>query len=285
MLFCDRKLFYRLSKGMNLPQNIDEILSLTAERLGEGFIDYEDCAPALYLKLSLEGTDMFSSIRQVVVDEAQDYYPMHYEVLRLMFRDSAFTVLGDVNQSVERHSSQSIYSSAARILGRKKSLSLSLTKSYRSSVEINRFAGRLLKDAPEAIPFERHEEEPSLICCTSLESMDSSIIRDINAYRDHGYKSMAVLCKTLSQTIEAFSRLKDRVDISLVDSGGSEIGPGAVIIPSYLAKGLEFDTVLLYDVSKESYDTDFDRRLLYISCTRALHRLSLYYTGEKSRFI
>jgi DNA helicase-2/ATP-dependent DNA helicase PcrA len=50
---------------------------------------------------------------------------------------------------------------------------------------------------------------------------------------------------------------------------------GVIILPSYIAKGLEFDVVLAFNF-KVNYNNDIERRLLYIVCTRALHRLVLY---------
>jgi len=52
-----------------------------------------------------------------------------------------------------------------------------------------------------------------------------------------------------------------------------------------MAKGLEFDAVMVYGVDNDSYNNDYDKRLLYIACTRALHRLSLYYTGKITKLL
>ena len=60
---------------------------------------------------------------------------------------------------------------------------------------------------------------------------------------------------------------------------------GTIIIPVYMAKGLEFDVVLVYGADNISYNTEYDKKLLYIACTRALHKLSLYYTGVISDFL
>ena len=82
-----------------------------------------------------------------------------------------------------------------------------------------------------------------------------------------------------------YCRLKKSVQITQIKPQGGEVIKGALVIPSYMAKGLEFDVVIVYDVSKRNYSSDFDEKLLYIACTRALHRLVIYYKGDKSPLI
>jgi DNA helicase-2/ATP-dependent DNA helicase PcrA len=94
-----------------------------------------------------------------------------------------------------------------------------------------------------------------------------------------------VICKTEAEAKTLHARLKNKIHIALVSSGGDEIEKGAIVITSYLAKGLEFDVVLVSDVSSENYSSDLDKKLLYVICTRALHRLTLFYRGEKSSFL
>lgn len=94
-----------------------------------------------------------------------------------------------------------------------------------------------------------------------------------------------MICKTQEEAERAQARLKNLVDVKLVAPNDGEIEKGAVVIPSYAAKGLEFDVVISYGAGKDNYSSEFDKRLLYIACTRALHRLALYYTGERSPFL
>lgn len=100
MLFDQRRLLFKLAQGLALPGDIDEIVSTTQQSLEKEKLQYEDCAPLLYLKLRIEGSDLFSEIRQVVIDEAQDYYPLRYEVFKLLFKEAKYTVLGDIHQAI-----------------------------------------------------------------------------------------------------------------------------------------------------------------------------------------
>lgn len=74
-------------------------------------------------------------------------------------------------------------------------------------------------------------------------------------------------------------------NIKLVKSNSAEYEQGIVVIPAYLAKGIEFDAVIIYDASKDVYSDESLRRLFYTACTRAMHELQLYSVGEVSPFV
>lgn len=281
-LFSNDELFARLAQGLRLPENIGEIIALTRKNLAGGLAFYEDCAPLLYLKLKLEGCTAFSEIRQVVIDEAQDYDLVQYEIFKFLFKDARYTVLGDVHQAIDKDVSLALYDKIIEILDKRKSVKIFLNKGYRSSYEINGFSQRILGVKRDFVSFERHETEPLVISKDTLDKHDDAIAREIADAAGRGHESVAVICKTAAEAEKLHARLKDRVNIKLVCSGGDEIEKGALVIPSYLAKGLEFDAVLASDVSAGNYSSELDRKLLYVTCTRALHRLALFHTGEKS---
>lgn len=283
-LFSDTELFNRLSYGLKLPDEVSRIFADTLDSLEFGKIRYEDTAPLFYLKTRLEGCDSYSDIKQVVIDEAQDYYPIHYKIFSLIFRNARFTVLGDVNQSIEKQTDILIYDEITELMHKSKTIKLLLNKSYRSSFEINTFTSRLLKNNVSVVPFERHESKPRLEKRLSMAELEESIITDINALFKEGYKSIAVICKTQKEAEKLYFRLKERVNIKLLTQE-DEFSQGAVVIPVYMAKGLEFDAVILFDAGEVNYFDEYDRKLLYVACTRALHRLVINYTGNISRFL
>lgn len=285
-LFDDPGLLKRLAGGLELPEDIEQIITQTRGCLEKGYVHYEDCGPLLYLKLRVEGSSMFSDIRQVVIDEAQDYYPMQYEVLKILFREARYTVLGDIHQSIERDVDISLYDDIVKILGREKAaLRLVLNKSYRSSFEINRYTRRLLAGKQKFISFNRHTSRPVVVYREARHLVDQAMVRDIDSYFEQGYGSIAIITKTRAGAEDLYARLKDLTLVNLVGNNERKLKKGALIIPAYTAKGLEFDVVLVDDASKENYSTGYDRKLLYIACTRALHQLALYYTGGKSPFV
>lgn len=285
MLFKDRSLFMKLAKGLKLPKHINKIISETNKKLNSGLISYEDAAALLYMEVKLRGNEEFGEIKQVVIDEAQDYYPIHYYIYKLLFKDARFTVLGDFNQTIEKSGDRNVYDYVEDILHKTKSVKLTLSKSYRSSIEINNFNQRLLNNEQELISFERHESAPEVKYKQNLNELNKSICEDIAKFRDSGYKSIAIICKSEEEAKNIKSSLSASLDIKLLDDSSYEDRNSVLVMPAYLAKGLEFDVVLVYNVSKENYKSDFDKRLIYIACTRALHQLFLYYTGEKAGFI
>lgn len=284
-IFDNMEFFLKLSKGLKLPDNIEDIVTRTRENVEKNILNYEDFAALLYIKLNQEGNELFSDIKQVVIDEAQDYYPIHYEIFKVLFANSRYTVLGDVNQSIERNVGESIYDYVDDILDKRKSVKLFLNKSYRSSFEINEFNSRLQNKNQSIVSFERHEKEPQIFRKETVKDMNEAIAHNIKEFIDEGFESIAVICKSKAEAEKVHSSLSALMDIRLVNSADVEINKGIYVIPSYLAKGLEFDAVVVYEVSDNNYFNELDKKLLYIACTRALHRLVLYHTGEKSFLI
>ncbi|MBC2728997.1 3'-5' exonuclease [Desulfosporosinus sp.] len=287
LLFGNPGLLLKLSQGLMLPDNIEEIISTTLQNLRKGRVHYEDYAPLLYLKLKIEGNEVVSGIKHVVIDEAQDYTPLQYEVFKILYHNATYTVLGDIRQTIERTINSSLYDDISEILNKGKTIKLNLNKGYRSTCEINTFTQNLLGEGNQHhyCSIERYGEEPKVIRRETLEEIDKSIIEDIENYTEQGYESVAVICKTQEEAEKVFRRLETSVQLTLIKPRGGEIIKGALVIPTYMAKGLEFDVVIIYDVNKENYVSNFDRQLLYIACTRALHRLVVYYTGDKSPWI
>lgn len=285
LLFSKKKLLLKLSKGLELPKDIDKIIVESNRQLEQGYVSYEDCTALLYIKLKLEGNEDFKEIKQVVVDEAQDYYPLQYQVFKLLFKGARYTVLGDFNQTVEKYGDRILYDDIEAILDKRKSVKIFMNKSYRASFEINSFSQKLLSGKSELVSFERHESDPMVIYMENKELLDEAIAKDIGKYFDQGYESIAVICKTMKEAEETQERLKVLTKVKLVTDTNAENQNSALIMPAYLAKGLEFDVVIVYDVCAENYKSDLDKRLLYIASTRTLHQLNIYYTGEKSFLI
>lgn len=285
LLFSRKELFLSLAKDLPLPLDINEIIDSTKARLQQNQLAYEDQGALLYLKLRIEGVDRFSDIRQVVVDEAQDYSPVQYAIFKLLFKDAQFTVLGDIYQSIGSAPNPDLYHQVAEILHKDTTIKLTLNKSYRSSYEINSFAQKLMGNQQNLVSFERHGTDPLVISCTNQETLISTLVRDIRDFSQQDYNSIAVICKTFDQAQNLHRLLQEQVDVTLIRPGAAQKPSGVILLPAYVAKGLEFDVVLVPDTSAQNFHSDLDRQLLYIACTRATHRLHLYYTGLVAPFI
>lgn len=285
-LFSDKILFMKLANGLSLPDNIEKIIDYTNKSITDTFnIPYADGIAMMYLKVKVEGTDSLSSIKQVIVDEAQDYYPMHYYLLKNLFKEARFTIVGDVNQAVEKKSNLSFYDDIISIFSFEKSNKIFLNKSYRNSYEISKFSERFLEEGINTEYFKRNEEEPEIIYKKNTENLDNKLVENIDKYKSQGYNSIAIICKNRKEAANLYFRLKAKINVKLVDYLGEQNLTGVIVVPVYLAKGLEFDAVMVYGVNNNNYNTIYDKKLLYVACTRALHRLSLYYTGVISRFL
>ena len=282
-LFKDKNLFYNLAKGLDLPGNIEDII----DDFNCGYetaISYEDILSVMYLKVKMSGCNIFKDIKQVVVDEAQDYYPIHFEILKELFKNSKFTILGDINQSIEKEATLSIYEDVKNILNKKKNMVVSMNKSFRCSYEISKFSNNFLDEIIQIESFERYEEEPKVIKADTSDDLDEKIVGYISNFKELNYTSITVLCKSMSECEKVYERLKNKIDVKIIRGNNDSIS-GLMVMPIYMAKGLEFDCVIVYEVNSRKYSTEFDKRLLYIASTRALHKLILFYTGSKSKYL
>ena len=282
-LFADPVLLRDMADGdQALPAALEEICALTSTSLMSRAIWYEDVAPLLLLKLLLEGAGADGGMRHVIIDEAQDYTPIHFAVMQQSFPDSSMTILGDLDQAVNPWLHLRAYQDLAGVFGRDAGTLIRLTKSYRSSREIAALARAVLPNAGKTDDVRVQGELPWLIATPDDATMAREIAERVTHLQGEGYASLAVICKTAQQARALHHQLKNQADLHLIDSDARHFHHGSIILPIYLAKGLEFDAVILADVSAVRYGQDSDRRLLYTASTRALHRLYLYYTGTAS---
>ncbi len=284
-IVSDKNLFYRMAHGLSLPKNIEEILGYVKAGLQKSILSYDNAMVLLAMKLMLAGCDHYKEIKQVVVDEAQDYYPVHYKILERSFTNAKFTVMGDINQAIEKATDLSLYSDISYILNKKRSSTVILNKSFRCSYEISRLSYLFCAKEIEIENFERHENLPEIVWAENHAQLDLETINMVNLYKSEGFQSIAVICKSMTGAELLYKEIGVTLGASLIDTNSFEDVNRVTILPVYMAKGVEFDAVIVYNVNDEMYRDSDDRKLLYICCTRALHRLSIIYHGEKSRLI
>ncbi|MEG6567803.1 UvrD-helicase domain-containing protein [Thermoanaerobacterium saccharolyticum] len=287
LLFADKDLFKRLSSGLNLDLSEDffKIAELTCKNIDDGKVYYEDIGPILYLKYKVEGVTAYKQIKHVVIDEAQDYSQIFYEIFKLSFRDAKFTILGDVNQTLDKGINTAFYDLMEKVFAGKRIKKFFMGKSYRSTYEINEFSIGLLKHPPKITPFERHGDKPQLVRKYSFEEICRSIANNASELFADGYKTIGVIAKTKDEADRVYDTMKNFVNVKLLNSKDDEVIEGINIITPYGAKGLEFDVAFVFNASSENYRTEYDRNLLYIACTRALHKLVIYSLGDFCKFI
>lgn len=232
---------------------------------------YEDALLFSYIKGVLDGFPYEQQIKQVVIDEAQDYNRLQYIIISKIFARADFTILGDVNQNINPYYQYNSLEELKPIL-KNDSKYLELLKTYRSSPEIIEYTNKILslnhvnairRDTNKPVVFRRH-----------LENLKEMILSDIKTLKEN-YSSIAIITKDDREAQKIYSMIKDDVLVSYITLDTKTFKKDLIIVPAYLAKGLEFDSVILYNDRKNSYKSN-ERNLLYVACTRAQHELYIY---------
>lgn len=248
---------------------------------GRGIYEYADVFPLVHFRMEIEGWRPMAEVKHLVVDEMQDYTPLQYAVLRKLF-PCRKTILGDANQSVNPLSS-STASGIAAILPRAKCVYMN--RSYRSTIQISNLAQHIQRNE-HLEPIERHGEEPSIVECESRDAELAHIRELVVSFLASEFKSLGIVCKTQTDAEAVFGLLKDTSEaIRLIDPTSGEFHNGVTISTAHLAKGLEFDEVILPFCDEGTYHSVIDRHMLYVGVTRAMHRLHLTWSGRLSQLV
>ncbi len=263
-------------------------------------LEWADVYPFLYLHSAFQGLKESHITRHLVIDEMQDYTPVQYAALNRMF-PCRKTILGDFGQSVNPNhlhgleDLRTIYDRAQFV---------ELNKSYRSTYEIMRFAKKI-HHVSALEPVKRHGEPPALIPCLDAADEIRKIREAIRCFRTGKNVSLGIILKTDAAAKDMYEVLagydgveenqveenqvegngEEACDISLLTRESTSFQNGISITSVRMSKGLEFDEVLIPQADCRTYTSDFDRGLLYIACTRAMHRLTLTYSGKETEFI
>lgn len=285
ILFSNEAYFYSLLQNSNLSQGIKSIWEYTRENLEADRLYYDDAIAIAYLYLKIYGTNKYKNIKQVVIDEAQDYYPLQYEIFNLLFSNAKFTILGDMKQTLAKKEDISFYEQIQKILNKKKSSLIMLDKSFRCTNEILNFSLKFIEKSSQIKSFNRNGDSPKVYIADNSEIFIDEIVKEIKLCQEKGFQSICLICKTEKNSTYLFNKIKHKLDIQLIKNGSVSDLQGVFILPVYMSKGLEFDTVLICDADSQNYHDEDDKNLLYVACTRALHKLSLFCENEVSPLI
>ncbi len=269
--------------------NLSEIFNITYSYVSKDMLEYQDVAPFMYLKSQIVGITANKNLKYVLIDEAQDYSICQYKILSMLFKGSNITLLGDLNQSIlpfnDYTSYDDILSSIKLCKLNASSDKRNLTKTYRSTYEINEFAKKVLTLNENYSQIDRHGEQVKIF---RQEKFDAKKIVDRAIELKKSYNTVAIICKNIEETL-LYNQIMNLDEykhiLRLVTKNDNVfVGEKIMIIPSYLAKGLEFDAVVVSNASDEEYN-DTERNLLYVVLTRALHKLEIFYTGQITKLI
>ncbi|HYK71708.1 MAG TPA: RNA polymerase recycling motor HelD [Pseudoneobacillus sp.] len=256
-----------------IEANWSEISAYSVKLLKERFMSYEDATPYVYLQDLILGRKSDTAIRHVFIDEAQDYSPFQFAFINRLFPFSKVTLLGDINQAIYSGvtNSQTVLSESE---SEGETETIVLTKTYRSTKPIVEFTRGLIENGDKIEPFNRQGQKPSLKVVKDQWELEANVINKVKELQQNGHHTIAIICKTAKESKLAFDLLRNEIQVRLIEKGTLQYEEGILIIPAYLAKGIEFDSVIIYDSAR--YARDEERKLFYTACTRAMHELHLF---------
>ena len=243
----------------------------------------------MYLKSRIIGISANKNIKYVLIDESQDYSITQYKILAMMFRNSNITLLGDLNQSILPFNNHIDYNEIESTINKFKQHMISsqceLSKTYRSTFEINEYAKQVLENNKNYTQIDRHGDPVEII---KQETFDIEQILNDSIQLKNSYNTVAIICKNIEETLLYKEKVLETSYLNkfriVTKNDNVFVGDKIMIIPSYLAKGLEFDAVIVSNANNKNYRNHEDK-LFYVVLTRALHKLKIYHTGEFTKLI
>jgi DNA helicase-2/ATP-dependent DNA helicase PcrA len=267
-----------------------DIIKATAVNCKKKEMDLEDLAPLVYIHNRLFGSESLYKYHHVIVDEAQDFSPFQIALLKQMTQGNSFTILGDLSQAIHEYQGIQSWDEFLEIFDQDKVTYYELNRSYRSTLEIIHFANKIISKAniPVSLanPVFRSGEKVKMVKVENTNRI-ASIIRTIEQLKRNKMDTIAIIGRTEDECALLHSALLEAgLSATFIHAKQRKYEGGISVVPVYLAKGLEFDSILLVDVDEKHYRaTKQDAKLLYVGCTRALHELWILYSGKKSPLI
>lgn len=272
-----------LDKYLEISEDIKEQVKINIINLKNKKFEFEDLSSLIYLKAKINGIDEYGKYKQIVIDEAQDYGEFTFFALKFILKNATFSIFGDLAQSIYQYRSIENWESVLNNTFRNQGDIQYLLKSYRTTTEIMDSANNITKyiKLNTAKPVIRHGKKVSFIKYKEKNEQISLIKRILEQYKTQNYKTIAIICKNEEEAQELYIKLEMN-DIKNITLNDTEYNGGICIITSYLAKGLEFDGVIISNSGEEEYNSNkiIDMKLLYVAMTRPLHELTILYKND-----
>ncbi|TPF02777.1 ATP-dependent DNA helicase [Weissella paramesenteroides] len=252
----------------------------TIEQMRQGILPMSDMTPYMMLFDLIKGSRGERDIRFVFIDEIQDYTPFQLAFLKFSFPKARFTMLGDLNQAIfTKENAVSLQDELSQLFDPEKSEYIELTQTYRSTQQITDFSKDILIQGAQIDAFERKGALPTISVVPTTEAMVTGIVQQL-ASNQAAAETTAIITKTLAEAEVAYAALRDQADVTIIRTENQRLVPGTIIVPAYLAKGLEFDAVVMWDAATKVYHGDDERQLVYTIASRAMHQLTIFAVQE-----
>lgn len=264
-----------------LPQNIQQpkwqqAIDEFNDAIEFHSIKLDDCAPLLYMRDYICNSGQNNTMKYLFVDEMQDYSIAQLKYLRYAFPQTKWTLLGDSEQAlfkdVEQPEEILQYLNAAFKV--RNSRLISLMRSYRSTFPITTFAKSILPNGDNIEAFNRDGDIPELVLAADFKDAVSQVIKTVNNQREK-YGTVAILTKNMREAKQVYDQIHSQTNATLLKDADRTLPKGVLVLPIYLAKGLEFDSVIAWDTSEKNYPDASLLGTLYTIITRAMHHLTL----------
>lgn len=245
-------------------------------------IEYEDLSGLIYLHYKIIGLNEKLSLQHIVIDEAQDFGEFQFITLNeVLNNNKSITILGDIAQGIYSFRGTNNWDRINSIVFEGQASIKTLDNSYRTTIEIMNEANKVLSKIKHkeninlAIPVSRHGEKVNYIRAKSFEEKVKELEEKITELKSKGFKNIAIIAKNMNICDKIYEKIKiTNMRINLLSESLEKYDGGTTIIPSYLSKGLEFDSVIIFEY--DSFDeSDLDIKLLYVAMTRAMHTLDI----------
>ena len=245
-------------------------------------VEYEDLAPLFYIQNRFWGNINNLKLEHIVIDEAQDLGEFQfYNFKEMVKHNMSMTILGDISQGIYSYKGTNNWNRLNQIVFNNKASIEYLKESYRTSMEIMNEANTIINKIVDnenvilAKPIERHGDKVEHWKVNSEDNKIIKIYEIIKKQLEAGHINIAIITKDFNESIELHKKLTNYgVNIELISEKLNKYTGGIIIVPSYLSKGLEFDSVIISDYNKYS-ENILDTKLLYVACTRAMHTLDI----------
>ena len=271
--------------------NLNILKKETLNNIKNKTYDFEDLAALIYIKALINPDIEYKQIKHTVVDEAQDFGEFNFYVLKKCLPFTTFSIFGDIAQSIYDYRGINNWDEVNNVMFKDKGNIIHFNKSYRTTSQIMKVADdvseRLGLGRSDLVVREGNEVTFNKV---NLNDIPKYVKNKINEYKEKGYKTIAVISKTDKMSIDINNKLKNiGLDIPNVsiDDDLSDEQFRICTISNQLAKGLEFDAVIINNANEEIYSSNnnLDLKLLYVAITRALHELDIIYDDELTKVL